>query len=627
MDTPYKTLGEVFLDRTSAEHRHRPYLYYKPDRDAPYKGVNNGEFGDRVTSFAKGLNSLGVRRGDRIALISESRPEWVITDFAALCLGAISVPMFPTSTAKQVEQILAHSGASVVVVSNDFQLDKVIKSIPRCTDLKHIIVMNEEWNTNTESFSTHRFFEILIPTLRVGMPNPDALRPDLTQSVEVGHSHAERGNETFDLREEVLKALSDDVVTIIYTSGTTGVPKGVMLTHNNLISNVEGALGNIPPIGINDCFLSFLPISHGFERIASYLVFFTGAQVAYAESIERVADNMLEVRPTVITGVPRFYERIYGRLMRMRDKMPPMRKKIFDWALRVGAECARKLEGEHPKLSAILARPVADALVLSKIRARTGGHIRFFISGGAALPEKVGKAFAAFGMIVLEGYGMTESSPIISVTKTDKIQWGSVGKPIPNVEVRIADDGEILTRGPHVMKGYYRSPQETDEVIDTDGWLHTGDIGVQDSEGFLKITDRKKNLFVSEGGKNIAPAPIESLLQRSSLISQVILFGDNRPYCTALVVPDFEIVQEELGLSGISDNEMALREDVRALFEKELQSQQKELASYEKARRFALLGEPFTIENGMMTPTLKIKRKEVEARYGDVVERMYRELR
>jgi long-chain acyl-CoA synthetase len=596
----YTTLNEVFSDRTDAEHAARTYIHYKPNRNEKYKQVTNGEFRNLVMGFASGLRSLGIMRGDRIALISESRPEWLVTDFASLAIGAITVPMFPTLTAKQVEHILAHSGAKYAVVSNDLQLSKVLKSAPACPSLEGIIIMNELWNHDTGSLKAHRFGEVM-----------------------------KMSSDGFNFEEELSLAKPEDTITIIYTSGTTGEPKGVMLTHHNLISNIEGALGNLPLIGSEDVFLSFLPLSHGFERLASYLLFRSGAELAIAESVDTVADNMIEVRPTIMTGVPRFYEKIFSRLMRMREKMSPTRRKIFDWAMSVGNECALALEGKHPKKSVLLQRPIADALVLKKIRARTGGRIRFFVSGGAALPIEVGRAFAGFGMMVVEGYGMTETSPVIAVTPHDNIKWGYVGKPLGNIEVKIAEDGEILTRGPHVMKGYYRSPEMTAEIIDSDGWLHTGDIGELDKEGYLRITDRKKHLIVTEGGKNVAPGPIEQMIASSDLIDQIIVIGDNRMFCSALIVPNFEILAEKMGnaLTGLSHQDIIMRDDVRELISKNVDALQKELASYERVRRFALLAEPFTIENGMMTPTLKVKRKEAETRYKELIDSLYKDLK
>ncbi len=597
----YPTLAEVFLAQTSGALKGEPYIYFKTERGKPYTSITYGEFGTMVSNLAAALSAKGIQRGDRIALISESRPEWMATDFAAILLGAITVPMFPTLTAKQVEYVIQHSGAKAAIVSNDLQLGKAVKAAKECGSLEAIIVMNK-------SYTTSETYKSPIPITTF----------DELLSLE----------STIDIQAEAAKAKSDDVVTIIYTSGTTGIPKGVMLTHQNLVSNIQGALAALPPIGFHDVFLSFLPLSHSFERIAMYFLFYAGASVGFAESIESIPDNMLEIRPTIITGVPRFYERMYGRIMRSREKMPPLKQKMFDWAMHIGSECGKRLEGGHPSMRALLERPLADLLVLKKIRARTGGRVRFFVSGGAALQAEIGRAFAAFGLVILEGYGMTESSPIISVTSTKKIKWGSVGPPIPNIEVKIGEDGEILTRGPHVMKGYYHDPEGTAEAIDSEGWLHTGDIGIIDEDGYIKITDRKKHLFVSAGGKNIAPAPIESLLLQSKFIDQIMLIGDKREFNAALIVPDYEAVRTSLSdLQSLSNEELALHQSVRDELSKEIDLLQKELASFERVRRFALLHEQFNVENGMMTPTLKVKRKEVESRYRELIDSLYKDFR
>jgi len=595
----YPTLSEIFLAQTSGELKDSPYIYFKSERGKPFTSITYGEFGTMASNLASAFAAKGIQRGDRIALIAESRPEWLATDFASIILGAITVPMFPTLTAKQVEFVVGHSGAKVIVVSNDLQLGKAVKAAKECGSLELILIMNKTYTPHPES------------------PIPIVTFDELL-SVE----------SSIDIEAEAKKDAPQDVVTIIYTSGTTGTPKGVMLTHQNLVSNVEGALASLPPIGSHDTFLSFLPLSHGFERTASNFIFTSGAAIAFAESIDTISDNMLEIKPTIMTGVPRFYERIHSRIMRSREKMTPTKQKIFDWALRVGTECAKRLEGGNPSVGALLKRPIADLLVLKKIRERTGGRMRFFVSGGAALPAEVGRAFASFGLIIIEGYGMTEASPVISVTRTQKIKWGTVGMAIPNVEVIIAEDAEILTRGPHVMKGYYRDSEGTKEAIDSEGWLHTGDIGLIDEDHYIKITDRKKHLFISAGGKNIAPGHIESLLSQSKYIEQIILFGDKREFNTALIVPEFVMIKEYFpDLRSLSNEELAVNEKTRDIFSKELDALQKELATYERVRRFAVLPEPFTVENDMMTPKLSIKRKEVEKRYADLIESLYQDFR
>lgn len=595
---PYSTLNEVFLERTTSPLFDKTYLQFKRSRTDPYSALTFREFDREVRKFFQAFVHLGLRRGDRIAMVSESRPEWLQSDFAALALGAPTVPMFPTLTTQQVGYIVNDSAARCLIVSNDFQLGKALRIAGDCPTLETILVMNDSTALDTSA----------CPAKVIHL-----------KDILDGYSDEE-------FEREAKLGDAQDVITIIYTSGTTGTPKGVMLTHRNILSNIYSGLAALPKLDHNDVALSFLPLNHAFERIAMYLFFTLGFTVGFAESTETVADNLLEIRPTIMTGVPRFYERVHSRIMRMRDKLEPTKRRLFDWALMVGAENGLRFEGKPVPLAARLKLPIADALVLRKIRARTGGRIRFFVSGAAALPAEVGRAFAAFGLPIVEGYGMTEASPIISVNPYDKIRWGSVGFPLPGVEMKLAEDGEILARGENVMKGYFNDPVSTREVIDAEGWLHTGDIGAYDDEGYMRITDRKKHLFVTSGGKNIAPAHIEEMLQHSPFIDQILLIGDKRQYVTALIVPDFDVLQDQLRStdgSDISNTELVERSDVRQMIELDLDRIQRDLASYERVRRFVLLPEAFTIENNLLTPTLKIKRKEVERRYADTINAMY----
>ncbi len=600
------TLLGAFFERTLGAGKDRIYLRYKTAHGEPYREMTFAEFDARVREVFAGFARLGIQRGDRIAIVSESRPEWLISEFAALALGAIWVPMFPTLTAPQIEFIVNDCGAKLLIVSNDLQLGKALKIIGNCPSLEAIIEINDETKLETPLFTKERGRGEVVFLHFKDISSMAGSAPDFNT--------------------EARKAASGDIVTIIYTSGTTGNSKGVMLSHANVMANIEGALAAIPPLTEHDIALSFLPLCHAFEHIAMHFFFLRGMTVAFAESVDTVADNLLEIRPTIMTGVPRFYERVHARIMRMREKLPPARRRVFDWALGIGAKNGLSFEGKSVPILARMLKPIADALVLKKIRARTGGRIRFFVSGAAALPTEVGRAFAAFGLPIIEGYGMTETSPVLSVNPYRKLKWGTVGKPLDNVEITIAEDGEILARGPNIMQGYYKQTEATREMIDADGWLHTGDIGALDSEGYLKITDRKKHLFVSTGGKNIAPAPIESLLGESRFIEQIMLIGDKRPFCTALIVPDFAALREA-GIGNGNDTSgeaFATNEAIRATIGTELDRLQAGIASYERVRRFMLLPEPFTIENGMMTPTLKIRRKAVEERYGELIEAMYR---
>lgn len=565
----------------------RVYVRARPVRGKPFSDTTFAQFGEKVRDIFAGFASLGVERGDRIAIVSESRPEWMIGEFAAMALGAIWVPMFPTLTPQQISFIVNDCGAKLLLVSNDLQLGKALKIFTNCPSLRAIVLLSVETKLTTPADIRIVPFQKLT---RIAGSAPD-------------------------FNSEAQKAREDDTIAIVYTSGTTGNPKGVMLSHRNIRANVDGALAAIPSLDENDSALSFLPLCHTFEHIANQFFFFRAMSVAFAESADTVAEDLLEVRPTVMTGVPRFFERIYGRIMRMRDKLPTPRRKVFDWALAVGMKNGKRFEGESVALLSRAMLPIADALVLKKIRARTGGRVRFFVSGAAALPADVGRAFAAFGLPILEGYGLTEASPVLCANHVEKMKWGTVGPPLDNLELKIAEDGEILARGPNIMQGYYGQPEATREMIDRDGWLHTGDVGQFDSEGFLKITDRKKHLFVSTGGKNIAPAPIEALLTESPYIDQAVLLGDKQPFCTALIVPDREALREA---------EISGTKEIHVLIQKEIDRLLSALASYERVRRFIILDEAFTVENGMMTPTLKIRRKAVEEHYRELIEGMYR---
>jgi long-chain acyl-CoA synthetase len=574
----------------------RPVLRYKSENQ--YKDISYAELRRRVELFMCGLASLGVRRGENILMISENRPEWVIADMGMVHLGAVNVPIFPSLTPKQVEYILQNSESRYAIVSNQMQLNKVLKATGHY--LKKIIVMSE--------------------------PPPPVIENILSfsQVMKKGEEFQKTHQKFYE--EERAKVKPDDLLTIIYTSGTTGNPKGVMLTHNNMVSNIHAASECIP-IADDDVLLSFLPLCHSYERMAGYYTALAcGATIAYAESVETVRDNMLETHPTVITTVPRLFERIHTRIMRRIENSPPVRRKIFHWAVGVGKRYAKARKQKSISRMLQMKYSIAESLVFKRIKEQTGGKMKYFVSGGAALARELGEFFEAIGIQIIEGYGLTETSPVISVNRLDDYKFGAVGKPIPEVEVKIADDGEILARGPNIMKGYWKDPQATAEMIDQEGWLHTGDIGMIDAEGFIHITDRKKHLFVNSGGKNIAPQPIENLFVQSPLIDQFILIGDKRMFCTALIVPDFDALKEVSNRSGISfssDDELVNKKEIYELYEREISSLQKDLANFERVRKFTVLSKPLTLENGEITPKLNVRRKVVEERYKDVIEKMY----
>jgi long-chain acyl-CoA synthetase len=563
--------------------------------DIPYNLLKK-----ETDDFAFGLAALGLKREDKVAIISENRPEWVYSDMAILALGGIDIPIYPSLTADSIEFILNNSEAKGVIVSNKFQLNKVLKVKPRLKYLQFIILLNDK-DIIQDTPSLYTFLEI----------------QEMGRIFKINHPNY--------LKESIRLIKENDLCTIIYTSGTTGEPKGVMLTHRNILSNVEAALQAFP-IGKDDMFLSFLPLCHIFERMAGYYTCLSsGATLAFAESIETVAQNMVEAKPTILTTVPRLFERMYSKIIKNVETQKASKQKIFYWAVETGKEYAKaKRTGNIPTLLAAKHK-IAEKLVFKKLKEKTGGRLRFFVSGGAALSKELGEFFEAVGIYILEGYGLTESSPVISVNRVDDFKFGTIGKPLPNIEVKIAHDGEILAKGPSIMQGYYKNKKETEAVL-KDGWLYTGDIGEFDTEGFLKITDRKKHLFKTSTGKYIAPTPIENLFTASKYIDQFMLIGDQKMFLSALIVPDFESLKEYADSRKIQYDQvenLLKKKEINDLFEKELSQFHKKLANYERVRKFTLLDKPFTLEAGEITPSLKIKRKIVEERYSDLIEAMY----
>ena len=589
----YKFLTEEFGPRKGGHAIQRKV-------DNVYKGISYKELKDETDDFAFGLSSLGLKKDDCVALISENRPEWVYADFAMQMLGIINVPLYPSLTSDSIDYILNDSESKAIIVSTGFQLNKVQKVLKNCKLLKHIIILNDHDDV-TSSENLFTFKQIQEKGKSIQKNNPDFLK----KSSE--------------------KIKEDDVCTIIYTSGTTGEPKGVILTHKNIISNVNAAL-DIFPITKEDVFLSFLPLCHIFERMAGYYTALAaGCTIYYAESIEKVATNLQEAKPTLMTSVPRLFERIQSRIIKNVESQSVTKQKIFYWGLKIGKEyIAARKKGTVPASLAVKYK-VADKLVFHKIRERTGGRLRFFISGGAALSKELGEFFEAVGIQIVEGYGLTESSPVIAANKPDDYKFGTVGKPLPGVEIKIASDGEILARGPNIMKGYFKKKKETEDTL-VDGWLHTGDIGTFDSDGFLMITDRKKHLFKTSAGKYIAPTPIENIFLTSKYIDQFVLIGDKRMFLSALIVPDYEALKEFADAHKIAystETDLTSNEQIYKLIEEDMGKLQKKLANYERVRKFALLDKPFTIETGEITPSLKIKRKVVEEKYNYLIEQMY----
>lgn len=591
------TLVEMFQETVQA-HGAKTALMEK--KEGVYQGFSYQEFGERVKNVAQGLLSLGIKHGDRVALMSENRPEWAICDFGILSAAATNVPIYPTITPEQVKYILADSETKIVITSSAELLNKVIQIYDSLPTVEKVIYIEP----------TEESYDYLM---------------SYDELVEAGKEYGQKKPDAFQKSIQSVKA--DDLCGIIYTSGTTGAPKGVMLTHDNLFSNVKGGLA-VLRVDETDTFLSFLPLCHSFERMAGHFLAVTaGATIAYAVSVETVADNMGEVKPTLMTTVPRLLEKVYARVIANAEAGSPIKKKIFWWAIKTGGKYAdAKLAGGNIPKSLQRKYNLATKLVFSKLHQRVGGRLRFFVSGGAPLSKEIAEFFFKAGILVLEGYGLTETSPVIAVNHEGKFKFGSVGPALPRVEVKIADDGEILTRGPHVMKGYYKNPQATAETIDEDGWLYTGDIGVIDDEGFLAITDRKKNIIVTSGGKNVTPATIENALITSPYIEQVMVIGDKRKYLSALIVPTFDAIKNYAQSNNISFSD---REDlvnspeIYNLLGTEIQRLSVDLARFEQIKRYTLLPQEFTIESGEITPSLKIKRKVVSEKYADQIDKMY----
>ena len=554
---------------------------------------------ERVQAISLGLRELGVKQGDKVALISENRPEWALTDYACLCARATDVPIYPTLTAQQTAYILRDSESVAVFCSTAAQVDKVLGVRGDLPGLRHIVVFDRDGANQ-----------------RPGVISLAALE-DKGRAVVSKHPR---------WKEEALSVGPDDLATLIYTSGTTGDPKGVMLSHHNIWSNVQASL-QIIPIGIGDECLSMLPLSHSYERMVDYTLFQAGVIINYAESFDTVAANLQEVKPSVVLSVPRLYEKVYARVLENALSGSAIKRNIFFWAKRAGEQWATlSLAGLPIPGGLALKKKIADSLVFAKLRARTGGRIRFFVSGAAPLSADIAKFFYSAGLPILEGYGLTESSPVLTLNPLDRIKLGTVGRAIPGVELKIASDGEILARGPNIMQGYYKLPEATRETVDQDGWLHTGDIGELDSDGYLKITDRKKELLKTAGGKYIAPQPIELAVKRNKFVANAMLYGDRRKFPIILIVPNFDNLErwaQERSLTYRSRAELIALPDVRAKVEREVMSMLTHLARFETPKKVVLIEKDFAIESGELTPTLKVKRRVVEQHYKDLIDAAY----
>jgi len=593
------TLTQLFFDAVDRYAAHPAAFRYKAD--GVWKSLTHREAGERVRAIALGLRELGIQPGDRVSILSETRLEWALADYACLCARVADVPVYPTLPANQIEYILRDSGVAAVFCSSAEQLAKVQEVRAALPSLKHLIVFD------------------------AGATRSGGGALSLADLETSGRAAAARYPRW---KEEALAARPGDLATLIYTSGTTGQPKGVMLTHGNIWSNVSASVDRLR-VSEEDSCLAWLPLSHIFERMVDYYFFHVGVTINYAESTDTVPQNLQEVRPTVVVAVPRLYEKVYARVLENALSGSALKRKIFQWAKRTGeAWTAHRLAGIPVPLGLKLKHAIADRLVFSKLRARTGGQVKLFVSGGAPLSAEIGRFFYGAGLVVIEGYGLTETSPVLTINPLERPKFGTVGKTIPGVEVKIAPDGEVLARGPNIMQGYYNKPDATREAIDAEGWFHTGDIGEIDPEGYLKITDRKKDLIKTAGGKYIAPQPIENTVRLNKFVANAVVLGDQRKFPIILIVPNFDQLEpwaKERNLSYASRAELLTLSDVRAKMEREVMGGLRDLAKFEMPKKVTLIARDFTIESGELTPSLKVKRRAVEKNYKELIDRVYAE--
>ncbi len=602
-DSPV-TLAEVF-QRAARVHHKTDALNFK--RGGRWRSISSRAVLDCAQAIGLGLHALGLRRGDRVAILSESCPEWTLTDAACQLSGVVDVPVYSTQAPPQVSYILNDSGSRALFVQNRAAFDRVAEALGECPALEHVVFFD---GANTED-----------------------LKAEVAARVSTIEQLAARGHETRAGRPTLIDELAsavrpDDLATIIYTSGTTGEPKGVMLTHANIVSNLIDCAGHLD-FSERDVALSILPLSHVYERLGMYMYLHQGMSVYYAESMEKIGENMREVRPTIMLCVPRLFEKILARSKEQAAAKGKLSANILAWAIDVAKRWARFVTSHEtvpPLLE--LQHDIADRLVYRKWREAVGGRMKLFVSGGAALPPELGYTFYGAGLPIVEGYGLTETSPVIAAGSLEENRIGTVGKPLESVSVRIAADGEIEVRGPNVMRGYYNKPEETRAVFTEDGWFRTGDIGELDAEGYLRITDRKKELFKTSGGKYLAPQVIEQRVRRSRFVNQVVLVGNGRKFPAALIVPDWQELRayaEYKGIDARAPEELCRDGRILDLMRRQVDAQCADLSRFERVKRVALLTRELSVAGGELTPTLKVKRRVVDEKYRDVIERIYAE--
>jgi long-chain acyl-CoA synthetase len=622
----FDTISQLFRNLVGVyAGQNRAALSYKDRNTKQWVDITWKNLERRVNALAGFMHKHGIKKGDRIAILSENRPEWAITDLATQILGGASVSLYTSLPADQVEYILRDSGSKMFIVSTNVQFKKAQKVFDRCDDLEFVITLTD---SKDDDPSYVRYWDDVLD--------------------EGAEYWAEAEDRIIPIGDELTP---DDLSALIYTSGTTGNPKGVMLTHGNLCSNVKAALDRIP-FGPTDHHLSFLPLCHSFERTCGFVaVLACGARISYAESVDAVNRNLAEVRPTVLISVPRLFEKVYNVIFKSVAEGSAVKQKIFGSAVKAGSLAATRVkEGKRVSPLLKLRRSLGHKLVFAKLHDKLGGNVRFAVSGGAALPKAIGEFFEAAGVSIIEGYGLTETAPILTVNPADHPRYGTVGRVIPGVTIGIQQlsdqemigqlsgddypsdltttDGEIIARGPNIMKGYWHNDEATAAAIDSEGWYHTGDVGRFDG-GYLRITDRIKHMIVSKGGKNIYPGPIEEIFRTVALIDQIMIVGESREFLTAIVVPDLEALQvyaEEHSITHSTMEGLVYNDTIQDLFRSEFKSYSRNAAAHEKVRDFRIILEPFTVENGMLTPTMKPKRRIIEAEYAGLIEDMYQDV-
>ena len=599
------TISRMFLNTVEKFSEKELYFYKYNDE---WIGLRGNVIQSTVQEISYGLKSISEEVCNS-AILSTNSPRWAMSDFGIICSGGCTVSIYPTLIPSQIEFILNDSQAKIIFVENNEQLKKVLEIKENCKSLEKIIVMDDSYEGDEQYILNFMKF------------------------LNVGNEFSKK--QEYKFQDLVNTAKEDDLLTLIYTSGTTGNPKGVMLSHKNLISNINSTLACIADSDgeifvEKDKLLSFLPLSHVFERMCGHFCAFSqGAQTYFAENIEKVVENMIEVKPSLMISVPRLYEKMYSRVIDSVNAGSIIKQKIFWWGISIGKKII-DLRTNNKEIPWFLQKKfdIADKIVFSKIKARVGGNLRYFFSGGAPLSKKIGEFFGAAGITILEGYGLTETSPILSANLPGKMRYGTVGKVWKDVEIKIADDGEIIARGPNIMLGYYNNQEATDEVMSEDGWFHTGDIGELDEEGFLKITDRKKNIIITSQGKNVAPAAMENALVTSQYIEQIVTLGDKQNFISALIIPSFEnlkIYLNEKNINLSNNQEIVDHEETLKLIQKIVDEEMTKFSKYERIKKFELLPNLLTIEKGELTPTLKVVRRVVMSNYESYIDKIYSE--